>query len=331
MNSSATAERYLVTGAYGCIGAWVVRELLHAHAHVVAYDLATDSARMSLIINDADPTSLIRVQADITDLAALERTLDQHAITRVIHLAALQVPFCRANPPAGAAVNVVGTANIFEAVARRLDTIPHVVFASSIAAYDAHVPGAPPAMAGTPSTIYGVYKRATEQMAQLYADERGVASIGLRPHTIYGPGRDQGLTSAPTMAMMASAADRDFVIPYTGSAQFQHAQDAARVFVQATQAPASGAKMANLAGHVASIDKIIDLIHARSPKTADHISATGTALAFPESVPSGDLDEIIGATTFDRPLADGIADTIATFGSAIRAGLIDPHAVLGAP
>ena len=30
--------------------------------------------------------------------------------------AALQVPFCRADPPRGALVNVVGTVNVFEAV-----------------------------------------------------------------------------------------------------------------------------------------------------------------------------------------------------------------------
>ena len=55
---------------------------------------------------------------DITDLAAVEAVLDDHAITNVIHLAALQVPFCRADPPRGALVNVVGTVNVFEAVKR---------------------------------------------------------------------------------------------------------------------------------------------------------------------------------------------------------------------
>ena len=202
MNSSIDAERYLVTGSSGCIGAWVVREQLADHAHVVAYDLATDSHRMSMILDDIDITALVRVQADITDLDRLERTLDEHGITRVVHLAALQVPFCRANPPGGASVNVVGTANVFEAVAHRLEMIPHVVFASSIAAYDAFVPGVAPAMNATPSTVYGVYKRATEQMAELYFADRGVPSIALRPHTIYGPGRDQGLTSAAPSSNM---------------------------------------------------------------------------------------------------------------------------------
>ena len=35
--------------------------------------------------------------------------------SRIVHLAGLQIPFCRANPSLGAAVNVTGTINIFEA------------------------------------------------------------------------------------------------------------------------------------------------------------------------------------------------------------------------
>ena len=71
-----------------------------------------------------------RVNGDITDLAALERALDEHGVTNVIHLAALQVPHCRANPPLGAAVNVVGTVNVLEAVKRRADRMGPVVYAS---------------------------------------------------------------------------------------------------------------------------------------------------------------------------------------------------------
>ena len=54
-------------------------------------------------------------------LGDLRRLLDEHEITRVVHLAALQVPFVRANPPLGMRVNVAGTVNVLEAVASRLD------------------------------------------------------------------------------------------------------------------------------------------------------------------------------------------------------------------
>ncbi len=325
---SLSAERYLVTGAYGCIGAWVVRELLSQGAYVASFDLAADSPRLPLIVDEQHLEQLVRAQGDITDLGAVERAIDENEITRIIHLAALQVPFCRANPPAGAAVNVVGTANIFEAVADRLDRIPHVVFASSIAAYDAYVDGEAPAMVGMPSTMYGIYKRATEQMATMYAAERGVPSIGLRPHTVYGPGRDQGLTSSPTMAMLAAAGGIPFNIPYSGSAQFQHAQDAARVFIQASMAAAKGAQIANLAGSTVSINEIIADIEEVRPGVRGTITISGDPLAFPAEVPHGNLSTVVGAEVFDRPLRDGVRDTIEHFERAIVDQRIDANALL---
>ena len=52
-----------------------------------------------------------------------------------------------------------------------------------------------------PRTLYGVYKLANEGTARVYWQEDGVASVGLRPFSVYGPGRDQGLTAGPTLAM----------------------------------------------------------------------------------------------------------------------------------
>src|SRR5205823_9552175 len=127
----------LVTGAYGCIGAWVVRNLLQAKRDIVAFDVGGDRHRLRLVLDDGQLASLEVVEGDITDLALLERILDDHAISSVIHLAALQVPFCRADPPLGAHVNVVGTVNVFEAVRRSAHLVDQVVYASSIAAYDA--------------------------------------------------------------------------------------------------------------------------------------------------------------------------------------------------
>ena len=34
-----TGRRFLVTGAYGCIGAWVVHELVNAGEDVIAFDV----------------------------------------------------------------------------------------------------------------------------------------------------------------------------------------------------------------------------------------------------------------------------------------------------
>ena len=127
-----SSERFLVTGVLGCLGAWVARAALADGSDVVGYDLGDERSRLDLVLgDDAEQVSLVR--GDITDLELLERTLDDRLITRVVHLAALQVPFVRANPPLGMHVNVAGTVNVFEAVAKLLDRIPGLAYASSAA------------------------------------------------------------------------------------------------------------------------------------------------------------------------------------------------------
>jgi len=300
--------RFLVTGAYGCIGAWVVHELVCAGRDVVTFDLSTDPRRLRLLLDDDEIAAIPHVAGDITDLDAVARALDEHRITNVIHLAALQVPFCRADPPLGARVNVLGTVNVFEAAKTR--ELAHVVYASSIAVYDADGK-----LDGHPGTIYGAYKRANEATAALYFAESGVSSIGLRPHTVYGVGRDQGLTSAQTAAMLAAAADKPYTIPYGGSAQLQLAQDAARAFVDASLADYTGASVHNLPGHVASVDDVVSAIGSQA------IGHTDVRLPFPEQVDSSSFVELLPGFA-PTPLAEGVRATVERFRALLAEGKV---------
>jgi len=325
--ASVGQERFLVTGAFGCIGVWVLRELLAAGAVVVASDIATGSPRLALVLDDEHDERLIREVVDVREMEQVGRVLDEHAITRVIHLGALQVPFCRADPPLGAAVNVLGSANVLEAVRRRRDRIPHVVYASSIAAIDALDRAAPGvsdgAAAGVPGTIYGVYKRAGEQMAMRYWLDEDLPSIGLRPHTVFGPARDQGLTSAPTMAMLAAAVEQPYTIPYGGGAQFQYAPDVAKAFVAAALADVTTASVHNLRGATRSIPEVIEAIVDAAPQADGLISYTETALSFPATVQSDGLDDAIGRLE-ETPFAAAVQDTIERFRAALAQRQIDP-------
>ncbi len=305
-------RRFLVTGANGCIGAWVVHELEEAGESVTMFDLSTDGRRPQLLLGPERLERIPSVAGDIADLAAIEHALDEHAITNVIHLAALQVPFCRADPPLGARVNVLGTVNVFEAVGRRLDRMGPVVYASSIAAFDAPEDGKPPGMEGHPGTIYGVFKRANESTAAVYRSESGVASVGLRPHTVYGVGRDQGLTSAPTTAMLAAAAGLPYAIPYGGSAQLQLARDVARAFIGASLSNTDGATLHNLPGPKVSVTEVIEAIEETVPESAGSISAETTKLPFPEEADSASFDELVPGFA-PTPLREGVRSTIERF------------------
>jgi UDP-glucuronate 4-epimerase len=322
MPPSPPAPRVLVTGAYGCIGAWVVRELVAREIPVVTFDLGDNDYRLGLVMEPETAAGVPRVRGDITDLAHLERTLDEQAITNVIHLAALQVPFCRANPPLGAAVNVVGTTNVLEAVRRRADRMAPLVYASSIAAYDAMDDGDPaPDMKGTPGTIYGVFKRANEGSAQVYWAENGVPSIGLRPHTVYGPGRDQGVTSAPTTAMLAAAAGVAFHLPYGGSAQLQYVPDVARAFIQASLSQASGAHVYDLPGAPVHVTDVIAAIASAVPASVGTITYEDVNLPFPAGMDDPALENAIGPLQ-RTPLHEGVSDTVERFAHLLAQGRI---------
>lgn len=321
-----TLPRVLVTGAYGCIGAWVVRELVEREIPVVTFDLGESDYRLGLAMAPELAAQVPRVQGDITDLAHLEGALDEHGVTNVIHLAALQVPFCRANPPLGAAVNVVGTTNVLEAVKNRADRMAPLVYASSIAAYDAMDEADPsPDMKGTPGTIYGVFKRANEGSAQIYWADHGIASVGLRPHTVYGPGRDQGVTSAPTTAMLAAAAGVPYHLPYGGSAQLQYVPDVARAFIQASLSQATGAHVYDLPGEPVHVTQVIEAISSAVPASAGTITFDDVTLPFPAGADDPALENAIGVLE-RTPLQDGVFDTIERFASLLTQGRIQAPA-----
>ena len=225
-------ERWLITGALGCIGSWCCRQLVREGHAVTALDLGDDRRRAELIMSEEELASIEGVRCDITDLQALERALAEHEITHVVHLAAMLVPLVAADPPRGAAVNVVGTVNVFEAVKRR--GLAGLAYASSAAVYDRSdgIRVAEDAD-GHPVNHYGVHKQANEGAARIYWQDDRVASVGLRPHIVYGPGRDHGMTAGPTLAMAAAVRGEPYEIPFGGRAQFQYAPDAAQLFIDA--------------------------------------------------------------------------------------------------
>ncbi|MGO9960711.1 MAG: NAD-dependent epimerase/dehydratase family protein [Solirubrobacteraceae bacterium] len=325
--SLVARERFLITGAYGCIGAWVIRQLVSEAAHVVALDVSPDPHRLRLLMSAEQLAAVPVSPTDITDLEQLEAAIDEHEITNVIHLAALQVPFCRADPSLGARVNVVGTVNVLEAVARRRERMAPLVYASSIAAYEEiesngdHNGRQPSADGGVPGTLYGVYKRANEAAAVVYRRDRGQASVGLRPHTVYGPGRDQGVTSSPTQAMLAAASGAPFHIPYGGRFQFQYAPDVANAFITASRSAADGASVHNLAGPSVHMTEVIAAIEAAVPEARGTISYDDTFLPFPDQVDSSSLSGLIGPASY-TPVHHGVADTIAHFRRLIAEGLV---------
>ncbi len=93
--------RVLITGGYGFIGAWIIKNLLAEGHEVWVYDLKEDARRLRLIMPESIVRQVVFVPGDVTDLPAVQRAISEHRISHIIHLAGLQVPTCRANPILG--------------------------------------------------------------------------------------------------------------------------------------------------------------------------------------------------------------------------------------
>jgi nucleoside-diphosphate-sugar epimerase len=324
---SGSAERFLVTGALGCIGAWTVRGLVRDGAAVVALDVGSDPRRLRLIMTEEELAAVTFVTGDITDLASVEGVLDTHAITNVIHLAALQVPFCRADPPRGALVNVVGTVNIFEAVRRRADAMAPVVYTSSMAVYTAD--DADPVTGRLtvdavphPPNHYGVYKQANEGNARIYWLDTGLSSIGVRPMTVYGVGRDQGMTSGPTKAIVAAVLGVPYRVSFSGPTMYQYAADVARTLIAASRTTAEGAYVFNLPGEVADGPALAAAIETAVPGAGGRIEFEPGDLPFPSEIDHDGIETVDPEPP--TPLAVGVAETVEALRALARDGRLDP-------
>jgi nucleoside-diphosphate-sugar epimerase len=266
------------------------------------------------------------VEGDITDQATFERTVADNGITHIVHLAAFQVPFVRADPVQGMRVNVVGSTIVFETAKRHTDQVRGLAYASSVAVYgpvDLYPPGplqhdAP----HLPATLYGVTKQANEWTAKVYWNDYKLRTVGLRPFFVYGPGRDQGVSSVPTKAMLAAAVGRPYHINIGGTAIFQHADDCAATFITAARSGLEGAPVYNLGGTKASMAEVVAAIEASAPEMTGKITYDTVPIPVPEDVDAKPVEAALGPASW-RPFAEGVRDTIAAFRSAVAAGTLD--------
>ena len=254
----------------------------------------------------------------------------------MIHLAALQVPFCRADPPRGAMVNVVGTVNVFEAAKRRGPGMAPIVYTSSVGMYAAD--DADPATGRLtadarphPLNHYGVFKLANEGNARVYWLEDGLASVGLRPMTVYGVGRDQGMTSGPTKAIVAAVLGRPYTVGFGGPTLFQYAEDAARMLVAASRSEGAEANVYNMPGTMADGRELVDAIEAAVPASRGLVDFEPVSLPFPTAIDHDGIEAIgpVALTAF----ADGVRESVAIYQDLAAAGRLDgaAHGLEAAP
>jgi nucleoside-diphosphate-sugar epimerase len=318
--------RVLITGGYGFIGAWIIRNLLARGDEVWVYDLKEDARRLRLILSESEAAKATFVQGDVTDLKSLSSAISQHQISHVIHLAGLQVPTCRADPLLGAKVNVLGTLAVFEAVKAAGDQVKRLVYASSAAVFggpDKYPSGSQPDDAPLiPSTHYGVFKCCNEGNARIYFQDFGLSSVGLRPWTVYGVGRDLGMTSEPTKAIKAAMLGRAYHISFGGWTDFQYVDDVAKTFVNCLERPYTGSKSYNLRGAVVTLADFHAALCRVIPEAAKLVTFGTAQIAIAYDLSDDGLQRDLGPMP-KTSLEDGIRETVAIFKKLHAEGRLD--------
>lgn len=327
MAPTTTLSRVTVTGGQGFLGAYVIKDLLSRGSQVEVLDLKEAPDILEQVLSPDEQKSFSMRTIDIADGEKVKDAICNFKPTAVVHLAGVQIPTVRANPALGVSVNVLGTINVFEAVrelAMREGVPPvPVAYASSGAVLGPssdYAAGAPlPAERDyhRPRTLYGVFKLCNEGTARIYWQDHKIPSVGLRPLTIFGVGREIGLTSGPTKAVKAAVLGRRFTIEVSGITGFHHVADVAALFVD-TSVGASripGAHVCGIKGHVASYDDFL----LEAAKVLPEVSELASIKAGAPEVPiHGDVDEsplqvLAGREKLHMSLAEAVAEMVSHF------------------
>ena len=308
--------RVLLTGGYGCIGSWIIKQIVDSGDTIWVYDLKEDTHRLDLLIDKEVREERVRfISGDIADAGGFRSAVESSGATHLLHLAGLQVPSCRSDPMLGARTNVLGTLAVFEAAAALKGQVERVAYASSAAVHGPGVGGAPIAdeVRLEPRTHYGAFKVCNELNARVYWLDRGVSSVGLRPWTVYGVGRDFGVTSEPTKAIKAVAAGRKYHISYGGVQDLQYVADVAGLFLRCLGAPGfEGADAFNVRGDVVSIETFAATLRSVAPDAQRLITHGDAQLPIAPNLDDSRLRARFGPLPY-TPLEAGVRDTFERF------------------
>jgi len=330
-------SRIFITGGTGCIGAATVHQLLaRADAPIDQILIATRSSshdRLQIWFGDS-LASLIEsgkisfASVDLGDSDSVRNLLAEFQPTHLIHLGALQSPDCAANPQLGLSINLAGTLKLFDTIKELQLPLQRFVFASSGAVYGKRatydMPTIPENVPLSPPNLYGVWKAAGEYLAKLFHEQTGIPVVSLRLNTTYGPGRDQGTTSAPTKIIRSLAIGSvqgktiPCTMPYQGRENYHYVEDVGAHFAGVCLLPFSGCQSFNIKGRTIEVAEFLETIRTVAAELgiADYLE-TGIDAAATPNLFICDLDDSAIEAQFPglprTDIADGIRKSLKHF------------------
>jgi CDP-glucose 4,6-dehydratase len=229
----------LVTGAYGLLGSWLVKALLEAGARVTV--VRRDEVPRSPLILMGLERSVTVVNGDICDAGLLERTLAEHQVQDVFHLAAQTIVETAASSPLSTfETNIRGSWLVLESCRRH--AVERVLIASSDKAYGASA--VLPYLEDFPLAAvypYDVSKAASDLLARCYWHTWQVPVAVTRFANLYGGGDTNESRLIPE-AVAAALAGRSPVLRSDGSPErdFLYVEDAVAAYLAISEAIGRG-------------------------------------------------------------------------------------------
>ena len=182
-------SKILVTGGTGLIGSSTIDALLREHtpAKIVIFDNLV-RGRLANVERALADKRVSFVEGDIADSAAIERAT--RGMDAVIHLAALRITACAAEPRQALEVMCDGSFNVVEAA--RLAGVRRVVAASSASVYGLadSFPTREDHHPYNNRTWYGASKVMLEGLLRSYHAMYGLPYVAMRYFNVYGPRMD---------------------------------------------------------------------------------------------------------------------------------------------
>jgi nucleoside-diphosphate-sugar epimerase len=187
---ASTRPPVVVTGVAGFIGSNLADRLLREGYRVVGID------NLAYGVREQIPDGVEFHHRDIRDPGLPELFRGAAA---VFHLAAKNcISDCQLDPVETAAINVLGSVNVFEAC--RQGGVGKVVYAESSALYEGSRVLPTPEHEEAPESFYALSKSAERLFASGYERFAGLHMTALRYFCVYGPRQDYRRTIPPVMS-----------------------------------------------------------------------------------------------------------------------------------
>jgi nucleoside-diphosphate-sugar epimerase len=145
--------------------------------------------------------------------------------------------------------------------------------------------------------------------------------MGLRPWTVYGVGRDRGMTADPTFALRAAALRRPYQMRLSGAMDLQYVEDVAESFIACLLSPVESAHVFNLAGDIVTMDTLIALIETIRPEARGLLTFAGPPVPVAVRMDDTALRSLVPGIP-RTPLETGLRRTIDRFEALAAAGRI---------